>query len=126
MPLTVERSAERLIHCADGSPLCVLHIDIIHQNRAYILAAVDALRKPQHIQFIGQFILTLAVLFWNATFSTNLAYFVITDVMRLIGFGAVIGVAYAGGSPVDRFTAELRVILRIDGLEPHRCIQAFV
>ena len=61
------------------------------------------------MQFRGQFILTIAVLFGNATFSTHLAFIVITDDMRLIGFGAVIGVAYAGGSLVDRITAELRV-----------------
>ena len=78
------------------------------------------------MQFRGQFILTIAVLFGNATFSTHLAFIVITDDMRLIGFGAVIGVAYAGGSLVDRITAELRVSLRIDGLEPHCFIQAVV
>ena len=126
MTIAVKISAERFIRCADGSPLCVLHVDIIHQNRAYILAAVDTLHKPQHIQFIGQFILILAVLFWNATFSTHLACSFITDVMRLIGFCAAIGVAYAGGSLVDRITAELRVSLRINGLEPHCFIQTVV
>ena len=121
----VERSAERLIRCADGSPFCPCHVDIIHQNRA-VFPAADVLRKPQHMQFREQFILTLAVQFWNAAFSTHLAFIVITDVMRLVGFVAVIGVAYAGGSLVDCFTAELGVILRIDGLEPYRFIQTVV
>ena len=125
MTIAVKISAERFIRCADGSPLCVLHVDIIHQDCA-VFSAAEVLRKPQHMQFRGQFILTIAVLFGNATFSTHLAFIVITDDMRLIGFGAVIGVAYAGGSLVDRITAELRVSLRIDGLEPHCFIQTVV